>query len=115
MGDPQLLCFLIGQTTGCTGYRIQYYAEDLQFDTALATHYCGVASDWHLPPGQLLRLISAVRGRGSAAVCIALHLSLDWTGEEGLTISLVRHPLQVKSSLTFADKMPLPDVEIEIC
>ena len=55
---------------------VQYYAEDLQFDRAFATRYCGVAADWQLPPGRMLSLFSSVRGRYTAAVCVALHLWL---------------------------------------
>lgn len=76
---------IVVHATGCTGYRVQYYAEDLQFDRALATHYCGVAADWQSPPGELLRLISSVRGGGNAAVCIVWRILLDFlAGEEGL-------------------------------
>ena len=78
-------CILV-HATGCTGHGIQYYAEDLQFDGALATHYCGVAADWQSPPGELLKLISSVRGRGSATVCIVLSIFTGLLGgRRGLT------------------------------
>lgn len=98
-----------------------YYAEDLHFDAALATHYCGVAAAWQHPPEHLLGLLSSVRSR-SMLMRVWIALRLLFAGVLGkrktfsdYIVTSVEQLVGDENSRDFCLEAPLPDVGIDTC